>query len=57
MTEREAVAVLTRKLRGLPTPVLQRMAESTSPTTAAVARVLLETRPEAEPLRNVIFPS
>lgn len=55
--ERDAVAVLTRKLGGMPTPVLQRMAESTSPTTAAVARVLLETRDDAEPLRHTIFPS
>lgn len=53
----EAVAALTRAMRDLPTATLRRMALSASPTTASVARVLLESRPEAEPLPNVIFPS
>lgn len=55
--EREAVAVLTRSLRNTPSSVLRRMAESPSPTTAAVARVLLEGRDDAEPLNHAIFPS
>lgn len=55
MTPAEAVPVLTRLLRDLPTPVLRRMAESDSPTTAAVARAILDTRP-LQP-RDRIFPS
>ncbi|MGW4525167.1 hypothetical protein [Amycolatopsis sp. NPDC004378] len=55
--EREAVATLTRTLRNMPLPVLRKMAASASPTTAAVARVLLEHRPDAEPNRHVIFPA
>lgn len=55
--DREAVAVLTRSLRNTPSSVLRRMALSASPTTAAVARALLETRTDAEPLPNVIFSS
>jgi len=57
VTEDEAVVVLTRTLRSMPTATLRTMAESVTPTTAAVARVLLESRPEAEPHRNTIFPS
>jgi hypothetical protein len=55
--DREAVAVLTRSLRNTPSSVLRRMALSVSPTTAAVARVLLEGRDDAEPLNHAIFPS
>lgn len=55
--EQEPVRVLARTMRDLPTATLRRMAESPSPTTAAVARVLLEGRDDAEPLNHAIFPS
>lgn len=55
-TEQDAIRVLTRTLRNMPTPVLRRMADSATPTTAAVARALLDTRDDAEPLNHTIFP-
>jgi hypothetical protein len=57
MTRDEAVAVLTRTLRHAPTATLRRMAESPTPTIAAVARALLEIRGDADPLPRTIFPS
>ncbi|WP_410633348.1 hypothetical protein [Amycolatopsis sp. cmx-4-83] len=56
MDQDEAVAVLARSLRNLPAPALRRMAASPSPTTAAVARAILDTRADEAP-RDHIFSS
>lgn len=55
--ERDAVPVLARALKDLPTPVLRRMADSDALTVAAVARAILDLREGGEPLPDQIFPS